>query len=168
MKISLFACVAVLAATLSCAAETTTVTPGIDLIPGTFVAGRQPDGNSVIFRTMDGLVVFDSGRHAEHTQRILDYAKDAKLPIKAVINSHWHLDHIGGNPRIRAAYPDVRVYASTAIADAMHGFLADYRKQLEEAIAQSKDDAQTQAWRGELAIIDSGKALYPDVPIDKS
>jgi glyoxylase-like metal-dependent hydrolase (beta-lactamase superfamily II) len=168
MKISLFACVAALATTLSCAAETTTVAPGIDLIPGTFIPGRQPDGNSVVFRTADGLVVFDSGRHAEHTQRILDYAKEAKLPIKAVINSHWHLDHIGGNPRIRAAYPDVRVYASMAIAGAMGGFLANYRKQLVEAIAQTKDEKTAQSYRDEIALIDAGHALYPDEAVTRS
>jgi glyoxylase-like metal-dependent hydrolase (beta-lactamase superfamily II) len=120
--------------------DTVPIAPGVDLIRGVFVAGRQPDGNSVIFRVADGLVVMDTGRHAEHTQRVIDYAHAAKLPIKAVINSHWHLDHIGGNPRIRAAYPDVQVYASAAIDEAMHGFLADYRKQLEGAIAQSNDE----------------------------
>ena len=150
------------------AAETIAVAPGVDLIRGAFVPGRQPDGNSVIFRGADGLVVMDTGRHAEHTRRILDYAQAASLPIKAVVNSHWHLDHIGGNPRVRAAYPGVQVYASAAIDDAMHDFLASYRKQLEGALAGSKDEAQKLAWRDELAIIDSGKALYPDVIIDKS
>lgn len=151
------------------AAEIVSVAPNVDLIPGAFVPGRQPDGNSVIFRAGDGLVVMDTGRHAEHTQRIIDYAHAANLPIIAVVNSHWHLDHIGGNPRIRAAYPDVRIYASAAIDDAMHGFLADYHKQLDGAIAQAKDDAKAQQpWRDEIAIIDSGKALYPDVTIEKT
>ena len=168
MKTCLFAIVLAAGASAAAAAETVSIAPGVDLIPGAFVPGRQPDGNSVVFRTGEGLVVVDTGRHAEHTQRIIDYAHAANLPIKAVVNSHWHLDHIGGNPRIRAAYPDVRIYASAAIDDALHGFLADYHKQLEGAIAQSKDDAQVQAWRGELAIIDSGKALYPDVTIDKT
>jgi glyoxylase-like metal-dependent hydrolase (beta-lactamase superfamily II) len=63
----------------------------------------------------------------------------------------------------------VQIYASGAIDDALHGFLADYRKQLEGAIAQAKDDARAQQpWRDEIAIIDSGKALYPDVTIDKT
>ena len=168
MKTCLFALVLAAGASADAAAETVSVAPGVDLIPGAFVQGRQPDGNSVIFRTGEGLVVVDTGRHAEHTQRIVDYAQAAGVPIRAVVNSHWHLDHVGGNPRIRAAYPDVRIYASGAIDDAMHGFLADYHKQLEGAIAHGKDDAQVQTWRGELAIIDSGSALYPDVTIDKS
>jgi glyoxylase-like metal-dependent hydrolase (beta-lactamase superfamily II) len=144
------------------------VAPGVDLIPGLFVPNQQPDGNSVIFRTAAGLVVVDTGRHVEHTQKILDYAKSSGLPIVAVVNSHWHLDHVSGNPRVRAAYPAVRVYASGAIEEAMSGFLANYRKQLEGAIAQSKDEAQIQSWRDEIARIDGGRALYPDVEITKS
>ena len=49
------------------------------------------------------------------------------LPIVAIVNSHWHLDHVSGNAALRAAYPRAQVYASDAIRDAMHGFLADYR-----------------------------------------
>ncbi|WP_347259542.1 MBL fold metallo-hydrolase [Rudaea sp.] len=168
MRTVLFAGLAALVPVQAGAAAVTAVAPGIDLIPGTFVPGRQPDGNSLVFRAADGLVVFDTGRHREHTQRILDYAHDAKLPIKAVINSHWHLDHIGGNPRIRAAYPVVRVYASSAIDGAMGGFLANYRRQLVEAIAQTKEEKTAQSYRDEIAIIDAGRALYPDELIARS
>jgi glyoxylase-like metal-dependent hydrolase (beta-lactamase superfamily II) len=122
----------------------------------------------VLFRTGAGLVVVDTGRHAEHTQRIVDFAKSVRLPIVAIVNSHWHLDHVGGNPRIRAVYPDVRVYASAAIEDAMTGFLANYRKQLEDVIAQSRDDVQIKSWRDEIALIDAGRALFPDVKIART
>lgn len=168
MKTALFACLIAFGAAPLVAADTIAVAPGVDLIAGSFVPGRQPDGNSVLFRVPNGLIVFDTGRHAEHTQKIIDYARAAGLPIKAVINSHWHLDHIGGNPRIRAAYPDVRVYASSAIDGAMGGFLANYRKQLADAIAQAKDEKTAQSYRDEIAIIDAGHALYPDEVIDKT
>ncbi|TLY50788.1 MAG: MBL fold metallo-hydrolase [Gammaproteobacteria bacterium] len=150
------------------AGDVIAIAPGVDLIAGSFVPNRQPDGNSLVLRARDGLVVIDTGRHAGHTQKILDYAKIVNLPIKAVINSHWHLDHIGGNPRVRAAFPEVKIYSSGAIDEAMHGFLANYRKQLEGAIAQSKDDAQIAAWRSEILLIDAGHALYPDVVIEKT
>src|SRR4051812_8388905 len=84
---------------------------GVRLISGTFTPGTQPDGNSVIFDAPHGLIVVDTGRHPSHTQKIIDAARASGKPIKAIINSHWHLDHIGGNRLIRSAYPDVRVYA---------------------------------------------------------
>ena len=137
--------------------------PGVDLIPGQFVAGTQPDGNTVVFTTPDGLVVFDTGRHPEHTQQIVDFANAAKTAVAAIVNSHWHLDHVGGNVMLREKYPRVRVYASGAIEDAMNGFLANYHAQLEDLIAKAGDDTAKQApWRAELGLIDSGPKLYPD------
>lgn len=139
------------------------VAPGVDLIPGTFVAGTQPDGNTVVFEAHDGLVVFDTGRHSEHTQKIINFANSTKKPIVAIVNSHWHLDHVGGNVILRKAYPEARVYASGAIDDALHGFLAGYRAQLEQSIATAGDDtSKTAPWRAEIALIDAGASLAPD------
>jgi glyoxylase-like metal-dependent hydrolase (beta-lactamase superfamily II) len=140
--------------------------PGIMVIPGGFEPGRQPDGNSVVFAGPDGLVVLDSGRHAAHTQKILDFAAQSKQPIAAVINTHWHLDHVSGNPRLRAAHPGLKVYASNAIDGAMRGFLAESKPQAASLLAR-KDvpDSVKAEIRADLASIDSGKALYPDVVV---
>ena len=168
MRPLLIACLAGLLARSALAAEPVSVAPGVDLIPGAFVPNTQPDGNSVVFTTSQGLVVIDSGRHVEHTQRILDAATAANLPISAVVNTHWHLDHVSGNPRLRAAYPQIKVYASDAIDAAMSGFLADYRKQLVSASGASKDEKQLAAWRAEIATIDAGRALYPDIVVART
>lgn len=144
------------------------VARGVLLLPGAFVPGHQPDGNSVLFQTRSGLVVVDTGRHAEHTQRIIDYAHTIHRPIIAIINTHWHLDHTSGNLMMRRAFPSVRVYASLAIEEAMSGFLADYRKQLQEIIPKTDDAAARRALETEAAVIDSGNALYPDEPIMES
>lgn len=168
MRPLLIACLAGLLAGPIEASEPVAVAPGVDLIPGAFVPNTQPDGNSVVFTAPQGLVVVDSGRHVEHTQSIVDAATATHLPIAAVINTHWHLDHVSGNPRLRAAYPALKVYASDAIDGAMSGFLADYRKQLVSASSQSKDDKQLAAWRAEIATIDAGRALYPDVVVAHS
>ena len=110
------------------------VADGVSLLRGEFVPGRQPDGNTLLLRGRDGLVVFDTGRHAGHVQRIVDAARTARVPVVAIVNSHWHLDHVSGNAVLRDAYPKADVYASDAIAGAMSGFLADYRAQLRQML----------------------------------
>ena len=152
---------------LFAAAISTAIAPDVTLIPGGFTPGDQPDGNSVIFRAPKGLVVVDTGRHAEHTQAILDFAAKEHQPIAAVINTHWHLDHIGGNPKVRAAFPKAKIYATSALDDARKGFLANYRKQLVEMSEKTKDESQLKMFRTDLAIIDAGDALAPDVVISK-
>ena len=150
------------------AALATHIAGGVDFIPGTFTPNVQPDGNTIIFTAPRGLVVVDTGRHLDHTNAILDFAKQSKRPIVAVVNTHWHLDHIGGNALIRRAYPGVRIYASSAFADARKGFLANYRKQLEEMIPKAESEEQKKAWQAEVALIDSGDALAPDEIITKT
>jgi len=154
------------AATTPPLAAGTSIAPGVDLIRGRFVPNEQPDGNSVLFRAPGGFVVVDTGRHPEHAQAIVDFAKARKTEIAIVVNTHWHLDHVGGNPIVRRAYPGVHVYASGAILDALNGFLADYRAQLQSMIAKTKDPAAQRPWRAEVALIDAGPELRPDVKIE--
>jgi glyoxylase-like metal-dependent hydrolase (beta-lactamase superfamily II) len=147
----------------------TLLAPDTYLIEGEAAPNRQPDGNTIIIIAPQGLIVFDTGRHAQHAQQILDFAHSQNRPIAAIVNSHWHLDHVGGNPPLRAVFPDSRVYASSAITAARQGFLAQYRVQLQSEIAaaSAKPDAQ-QAMRAEIALIDAGTALEPTEVISRS
>jgi len=142
------------------------VAAGVWVIPGGVLADRQPDGNSVIFSAPDGLVVVDTGRHAWHRDAILALARERKERIAAIVNTHWHLDHVSGNPGIRASYPALVVYASNAIDGALDGFLAQSARDS----ARYLDDpgiplAMREDIRGDLATIEHGDALKPDVVV---
>lgn len=166
LLVSLAVAVSILAA--GARASATPLAAGVEWLPGRFVPGRQPDGNTLVFDGAGGLIVFDTGRHAAHTQAIVDYAHARDLPVVAIFNSHWHLDHVGGNAMLRKAFPAVRIHASDAIEDAMRGFLAKYRAQIVETLAGADGDAeQKSALRDELALIDAGPALYPDEHVVK-
>jgi glyoxylase-like metal-dependent hydrolase (beta-lactamase superfamily II) len=162
------ACALSLAWICGAAAAASLIAPDTYLIEGEATPNRQPDGNSVIIAAARGLIVFDTGRHREHAQRVLDFARQHAEPIAAIINSHWHLDHVGGNPLLRAAFPDIVVYASSAIDQARGGFLRDYRAQLLTEIAAAKQPEALAALRAEVALIDQGPALGPTVVIGRS
>lgn len=139
------------------------VATGISLLRGTFVPGEQPDGNTVLLRGKKGWVVVDSGRHARHSDRIIAATNASGLPIVAIVNTHWHLDHVAGNAALRRTFPRAEVYASDALGDALHGFLADYRAQLRGMVDRpGAASTETQAgWREEIARIDPGEQLLP-------
>lgn len=165
LALLLFSALASAATPVACAAAAPQeLAPGVHWLPGRFVAGAQPDGNSLVFDGSRALIVFDSGRHAAHTQAIVDYAHARGEPVAAIVNSHWHLDHVGGNALLRREFPQARVYASAAIEKAMHGFLANYRSQLEDMLGKS-DAAQQAMFRDEIALIDAGPVLYPTDPV---
>ena len=155
----------------SAAVEPTALAPGVDLLRGAFVPGSQPDGNSVVFRGPAGLLVVDTGRHPAHTRRLLAHAAKAGQPIVAILNTHWHLDHVGGNVLLRREVPAAKVYASGAIRGALAqgGFLADYRAQLETMIADPKGSEESKgSLRAELALLEAAPALAPDVVVEAS
>jgi glyoxylase-like metal-dependent hydrolase (beta-lactamase superfamily II) len=139
------------------------------LIPGGFLPNRQPDGNTVIFAAPKGLIVMDTGRHLWHRQAILDFTKSRHSNIAAIVNSHWHLDHVSGNPDLKRAYPDAIVYASNAIDEALTGFLAKSAADARSYLATNKVPPETEEdIRGDLATFESGNLLRPDVVVSAS
>ena len=143
------------------------LSPGVWLLRGSFVEGAQPDGNTLILQGRDGLVVIDTGRHRAHAEAILDFARRQRLPIRAVVNTHWHLDHVGGNVLLRDSVPGLKVHASNAIDGALDGFLSSYRSQLTEIIPRSDPEARSR-YEAELALIEAGRKLAPDETITRS
>ena len=115
------------------------------LIPGQAGENKGPDGNTIILDAPAGLIVVDTGRHPDHVQAILDYARQRGRPIAAIVNTHWHLDHTTGNWDIRKAYPKVRVYASNALEGAVAGFFPASRKGAEEFLKSGKAPPATKA-----------------------
>lgn len=127
----------------------------------------QPDGNSILIRAPDGLVVFDTGRHEQaFTGRIVAAAEAWRLPVAAIVNSHWHLDHVSGNVPLRARWPRAKVYASIAIEDAMRHFLADSRRNAVARLAAlPAGSPEAGDLRAGIARIDAGAKLFPTDPV---
>jgi glyoxylase-like metal-dependent hydrolase (beta-lactamase superfamily II) len=172
---TMFAAVAALLLSATALAGDTTppqpqsIAPGVWLIPGGIRPNREPDGNTVVFAAPAGLIVMDTGRHPWHRQAILDFAKAQGKPIAAIVNSHWHLDHVSGNPASRAAYPDLKVYASNAIDDALTGFLSKSAADAKSYLDSGKlPPEMAEDVRGDIATYENGAALKPDVVIDRS
>ena len=152
-------------------ADTTSIAPptprqvaqGVWLIPGAILPNREPDGNTVVIDAPGGLIVVDTGRHEWHRRAILTLANDRRKPIKIIVNTHWHLDHVSGNPALRAAFPGLRVYGSDAINNALTGFLASSAS---EGAGYINDPALPEETRADIRLdllaIQNGAALKPD------
>jgi glyoxylase-like metal-dependent hydrolase (beta-lactamase superfamily II) len=138
------------------------VEPSYFLIPGSVPQDKGPDGNSIFLDAPRGLIVVDTGRHPEHAAKLLAYARSRGKPIAAIVNTHWHLDHVTGNLEIRQAYPRARVYATLAVDGALATFLADSRKRAE---AKPTNDPNTLRF---LARMKNPSSIRPTVPVTKS
>ena len=143
--------------------------PGFHLVSGAVPLDKGPDGNSIILDAPDGLIVVDSGRHPEHSAKIIAYARERGRPIAAVVNTHWHLDHTTGNWDIRQAYPQVQVVASNALEGALATYLKASRAQTDKMLADSKTSAtqRDQIVRA-MAVTDQPNRIRPNVVVESS
>lgn len=139
------------------------------LIPGSVVPNRGPDGNSIFLEAPAGLILIDTGRHPEHRDRLLAYARERGRPIAAIVNTHWHMDHTTGNAEIRAAFPQAQVHASTAIDGALRGFLARSRVATQRALdaGQVPEGRRAEIARS-FAAQDNPAMLRPTRPVTAS
>lgn len=145
------------------------VEPSYRLIPGSVPLDTGPDGNSIFLDAPKGLILVDTGRHPQHAEKALAYARQRGRPIAAIINTHWHLDHTTGNYDIRTAYPKAQVYATAAIEGALKGFLNRGREQSDKRLAEPKTpaDVRAQLLRARHRL-DNPDTLRPTVPVTKS
>lgn len=143
--------------------------PDWQLIPGSFERGRGPDGNTVVLDAPDGLIVVDTGRHPAHQQAILAAARSRGKPVAAIINTHWHLDHTGGNAELRAAYPGVPIYGSNAVDGALKGFFPRSRAGAEHFIASGKaSPEQVAEIRRDMAAMGDLADLRPSRVVERT
>jgi len=96
---------------------------GVDAIelrqvaPGVYAALQPPerrfdDCNSAVIVTADGVVVVDTQVDPEGAADVLEAIRETTdLPVRMVINSHWHGDHVQGNQVYREAFPEAEIVA---------------------------------------------------------
>lgn len=139
------------------------------LVPGSFAPGKGPDGNSVLIDAPAGLVMVDTGRHPAHQDAILAAARDRGKPIAAIVNTHWHLDHTGGNAEFRAAFPDIPVISSNAVDGALKGFFPRSRAGGEAYLATGKAPSEQVAEiRRDMAAMDDLANLRPSQIVERT
>lgn len=74
-----------------------------------YIAGRTNIG--VITSSKNECIIIDSGINENYGRRILKILSSNNLKIKALINTHAHADHIGGN-KIIYERTNVKIYSS--------------------------------------------------------
>jgi glyoxylase-like metal-dependent hydrolase (beta-lactamase superfamily II) len=90
----------------------------IEPSPGVYVAQGYDFADFAFIATTDGLVAIDSSASPAHARAALaDLRKRTDAPIRHVILTHAHWDHIGGLSAFTEPGVDVQVIASANFAD---------------------------------------------------
>lgn len=114
----------------------------VDVAEGVFTfvspetSGPIPSGNVTAIVGGDGVLVVDSGRFpALATRMIADIRKRTDRPVRWLVHTHWHADHIAADSVFQAAFPGMTFVAT--------GFTRE--KMLEKQDAYLRDVAKNDA-----------------------
>jgi glyoxylase-like metal-dependent hydrolase (beta-lactamase superfamily II) len=92
--------------------------------------GMMCDGNSAFIVNDDDVVVVDAPEASREVLAAI--RKVTSKPVRYVINTHWHDDHIIGNQIYRDAFPGVEFIAHEATREYLPGKGLEARKQMME------------------------------------
>ncbi len=70
-------------------------------------------GNIAVLPGKDGMVMVDSGFLSSQPQVAAALAKLGDMPVKTLVNTHWHFDHTDGNLWVRDAGATITAHTNT-------------------------------------------------------
>ncbi|TAG03401.1 MAG: MBL fold metallo-hydrolase [Betaproteobacteria bacterium] len=118
----------------------------------TFIERDWLSANHVVFRDSDGATLLDTGyiAFADVTLAKLDAALGG-APLKRIINTHLHSDHIGCNGVVQRAHPGATITIPADEVSAMENWDSP-----EQMLSYADQEAEPFAWD---AVIEAGQTL---------
>jgi glyoxylase-like metal-dependent hydrolase (beta-lactamase superfamily II) len=89
---------------------------------GVYVALARPqyklNSNSAVIVNEDGVLVVDSGSKPSAARALIAQITELTgKPVRYLVDTHFHIDHVQGNQAYPAAFPDVTIIATEATRD---------------------------------------------------
>jgi glyoxylase-like metal-dependent hydrolase (beta-lactamase superfamily II) len=143
------------------------------------------NGNMLAVVGTDAVLVVDTGQFPSIARRVVaDIKAMTKAPVRYVVNTHWHGDHLLANGVFKAAWPAARIVAHSHTIEQGAKYYTDYptqaRAQLPIVIDQMKkqraetSDEDLKQWLDRtlecadavLTEVPETNYLPPDLPMD--
>ncbi|HWA59325.1 MAG TPA: MBL fold metallo-hydrolase [Gemmatimonadales bacterium] len=126
---------------------------------------RDPvQSNSLIIIGDDGVCVVDAHYTPSAARAtIAEIRKLTRLPVRYLVTTHWHDDHIFGNQEYRKAYPGVTLVAQKHVYESMVAGAQEHRDGLVKAYSRAVVTAETRLRTG---LDREGKPLSPELRAD--
>ena len=159
------------------------VAEGVYVIKHKDAPDTNPQGNTTVVIGDRDVMVIDSGYLPSSTREDIAQIREwTKKPVRYLVNTHWHPDHIRGNSLYAEAFPGLVIVAHTVTPDLEEGWdvpnRARYRGRvavLEEQLKRGKGadgkklgdadrKAMTEELAGRRAVLQEFAAYLPAYP----
>lgn len=125
------------------------------LASGTWAAVVRPDAgayafaNSLVVAGDDGVLVVDTQQSPAAADAMATRIADlTDVPVRWVVNTHWHGDHVYGNQVYRSRWPGVRIVGHTTLPSDLGEIGTRKLKELRERIPRLIEDRRRKLERG--------------------
>jgi len=96
------------------------------------------NGNIVAIIGRDAVMVVDTGQFPGIARRVVSDLKAlTSAPVRYVVNTHWHGDHILANSVFKQAWPQAKVIAHPHTIERAAALYTDYARRTPERLAQA-------------------------------
>ena len=93
------------------------------------------NGNIVAIIGAQSVMVVDTGQFPGIARRVIaDLTAMTRAPVRYLVNTHWHGDHILANSAFKEAWPDAKVIAHPHTIERAASFYTDYAKRSAERV----------------------------------
>ena len=123
-------------------------------------------GNSVLIVGSEAALVVDSGHVPSVTKHMIaDITRLTNKPVRFLVNTHWHPDHVTGNSLYREQWPGIAIVSTPSTQfeltrpDSLYDDLTEmnkYMPMIEQALASNKG-------QGGKPLTDEQKTYYTQV-----
>lgn len=157
-----------------------TLAPGVHAAIRTDPPGLMVDANCLFIVNDEDVIVVDAPEASAELIGALRQLTDK--PVRYLVNTHWHDDHVIGNALWRAAYPQVQFIAHPSLRDYLPGTGARNRAgmiagapqvatQMRERLAQDQNlagepisEEERVSYASDLALVDHYMKVVPGTP----
>ena len=93
--------------------EVTRLAQDIYLMRAPQALDKWTSSNSVVIVGETGVVIFDTNALSSTSELVLDEIRAiTDLPVRVIVNSHWHMDHWSGNEVYADAFPGLQIIST--------------------------------------------------------
>jgi len=120
-------------------------------------------GNSIAVIGEDGVLVVDSGHFPSLTRRmIVEIRQMTDKPVRYLVNTHWHADHVTGNNVYREVFPNVVIMSTPATQERLANPLPQYndRNQIIQAVPVIEEILRSGKSRNGAPLSDDARRYY--------
>jgi cyclase len=125
--------------------ERVAAAPGVHVFQAAEGTTGVVNGNITLIVGRESAMVVDTGQFPGIARRVVeDIRRITSLPVRHVVNTHWHGDHLLANSVFKEAWPEARIVAHSHTVEQAAKFYSDYATRMPQRLPMIMSDMRKQ------------------------